>query len=348
MRDELGAVLAGFGVEDAIVEAVRLAGGHIHGTWRITTAGGERFVAQALNDRVFPDLDACERNLRRIDDHLRDNPAIGVPRFRRSRGLVHWVGASGTTWRLTEFAEGTIGGSACRDAMQAYEAASAFGRYVRALATLPLPPLAVTIPHFHDLAKRVAQLDAAIDADSAGRVSGAAGDIASARCLIDTVGRSRTLVAALPVRHVHNDAKVANLRFDEATGRAVFVVDLDTTMPGTLLFDVGELLRTASTASAEDDPDGQSVDDARIAAVVRGFLDGAGPLVTTAERAGFSLAGPLMALENAVRFLADHLNGDRYFAIERDGHNIDRARAQLSVCALLLDSADLVDRACAG
>lgn len=367
--DTLAPVLAAFGIVARVVRADRLGDGHIHATWLVETEQDRRdgqdgrdgsrprtrVVAQSLNAHVFPDLAACERNLRRIDAHLGDHHlgdhAVGgvrVPRLRRTvAGRVQWTDGDGATWRVSDYAEDTRAGTTARDADEASEAARAFGAYVCALASLPGGSLEDTIPRFHDLPRRVGQLDDAIRADRVGRLGGCTSEVKAAT---DVVGRVDALLEALPplpVRTVHNDAKVANVLFDRATGAAAYVVDLDTTMDGTVLADVGELLRTASTVWPEDTADlaGLQVDDDRVEAVVRGFLRGSGDMLTPPERAALPAAGPLMAAENAVRFLADHLDGDRYFAISDPAHNLRRARAQLRVASLLLERCDLVERA---
>ena len=137
---------------------------------------------------------------------------------------------------------------------------------------------------------------------------------------------------------VHNDAKLSNVRFDAETGRAACVIDLDTTMPGHIVYDVGELVRTAATHAPEDARDVSAVDfDLELVdALASGYL-AAGPPVTRAEIDAMALGGPQMAVENALRFLADHVAGDRYFATSRVGQNLDRCRTQLRLTALMLE-----------
>ena len=348
-------LLDAFGVSGTIEHIERLTGGHIHGTWAITVAdaigASHRFVAQSINGYVFTDLPACEANMARIDVHFRAATAagiavsVGVPRLRRTAaGAVHWADTGGTTWRLADYVESTVAGTTARDAGQAYEAGVAFGRYVHVLSSIGGGPLAVTIDRFHDLRWRTQQLDDAVTEDRSDRRRDCGDTVSAARLIATRVIELIDDLPALPVRSVHNDAKVANIRFDEQTGRAVCIVDLDTTMPGTVVYDIGELLRTAATTIAEDDPsalDATSVmvDDERVEAVVGGFVDGAGALLVEAERAAMAHAGPLMAAENAIRFLADHLRGDVYFGAEREGHNLDRARTQLAIAEALRDQA---------
>jgi Ser/Thr protein kinase RdoA (MazF antagonist) len=314
----------------------RLSGGHIHGTWSVDTAKG-RVVAQAINAHVFADLDACEENLRRIDDHLIGRKRVTVPRLLRGAdGRCHVGDTAGTTWRMSEYASGTKAAAAVRSASAAWRAADAFGRYAAALTDLPGPALRATIPRFHDLAWRVEQLDAAVAADRVGRGSEARRYVDGIRSLAIEVGEVVGRLPVQPIRSVHNDAKVGNLRF--AAGQVPMVLDLDTTMPGMVIFDVGELLRTAThdRIEADADPRRMSVDPERVDAVIEGFVAGMGSLLTAGERAAMRPTAPLMAIENAVRFLTDHLDGDRYYGAEYPGQNLTRARAQAAVAGSLI------------
>jgi hypothetical protein len=146
----------------------------------------------------------------------------------------------------------------------------------------------------------------------------------------------------LPVRVVHNDAKLDNVLVDVDSGAVACILDLDTVMPGSVLNDFGELVRTAATHAAEDEPDLAHVDfdGARFASLARGYIDGSAAFLTDAERGCLALAGPLLALENGVRFCTDHLDGDVYFRVHRPGHNLQRARVQLRLAELMLDRVD--------
>jgi hypothetical protein len=141
------------------------------------------------------------------------------------------------------------------------------------------------------------------------------------------------------VRTVHNDAKLSNVRFVADTGSAACVVDLDTTMPGRVPFDVGELVRTTTTHAPEDALDESDVDfDLELLDALSAGYFSADPGLERPEIDALALAGPQMAVENAVRFLTDHLAGDHYYALDRPAQNLDRCRAQLRLTELMLDS----------
>lgn len=346
LLEELAEVLDAVGVLDQLDDVGAMDGGHIHRTWSVH-AGGQRLVCQALNGQVFTDFAACEENLRRIDDYVRSvgEAAVRVPTLRRTaNGRVQVRSTAGSTWRVSDYAVGTVSRAVARSVDEAKQAAFAYGSYARMLQGVPGPPLRHTIAGFHDLPARARLFEASVAQDRIGRVMGAASLVDTARAMQVEALEHVAEIRALPRINVHNDAKVSNVRFDERTGAARYIVDLDTTMPGSVLFDIGELLRTASTDAAEDEPDPATirVHTDRIEAVVHGFVAGAGELIDSATRRALPLAGPLMALENATRFLTDHLDGDVYFAIDKPGHNLVRAAAQLRVAQLLTDAADVV------
>jgi N-acetylhexosamine 1-kinase len=328
-RAVAGAVRAFWLGETSAVEP--LAGGHIHGTWLATDVHGQRFVAQRINRSVFTDLDACEHNIDRIVRAVA--PAIGltVPdHLRTSDGRLHHIDAHGATWRVTRFAEGTHAIDRVVHADVARASATMFGYYDRVLATANGGPFRSTISKFHDLGYRGAQLERAIAHDVVRRVASCAGEIAKARASLVLLRGELDALGRLPLRPTHGDAKIGNLRFDDRTGQPVMVLDLDTTMAAPALVDLGELLRTGTVDGPEDSRSVvERADERRVEAVVDGFLDGLGDSLAPVERESLPLAGPRMALFNAVRFLADHLAGDTYYAIAHPGQNVERARRQL-------------------
>lgn len=328
--------------------------GHIHDTYIVTCRGDvngagatERIVLQRLNESVFRDLDALATNRDRITAHLRARaaaqatPPIVAELVRSRTGASMHTDDSGAHWRATAFVEHTrvLTNDATLDDVRA--AAAGFARLTRDLDDLPPPRLVETIPQFHDLPRRREQLAAAIAADRMDRARAASDLIDAARNLGDRLERELTVnhTDELPSRIVHNDAKLDNVLVDSKTGSVACIVDLDTVMAGTALNDFGELARTAATPSPEDEPDPAkiAIDLERFRALAEGYVRGAGPFLSEPERECLVLAGPLLTLENAVRFLTDHLDGDVYFRVHHRDHNAQRARAQLRLAELMLD-----------
>ena len=341
--------LAGSEVPEAILDAFRLegrrvgtaplSGGHIHQNFLVTCTGG-RYVLQRLNDRVFPDIDAVLSNVQRVVAHLRSSGRTGPELVETSDGTLSLRADDGSTWRAFRFLEGTVGHETLTGPSDAYEAARAFSEFQISLADLPGPPLLETIVWFHDLGRRLDACESVAALDPVGRRSGVVTELDRARGLGRLVAEQlRGGSDDIPARIVHNDAKLANVRFDAGTGRATCVVDLDTTMAGRASYDVGELVRTAATHAPEDAADVATVDfDLELLDAIASGYFAARPGLEALEIDSLALAGPTMAVENALRFLADHLGGDNYFAVGRPGQNLDRCRTQLRLTELMLEA----------
>jgi hypothetical protein len=330
--------------------------GHIHdtlvGTWR-TPDGARRVVLQRVNTHVFRAPDVLMETWLRVTEHVRaalvraGEPDVERRCLRairtRAGGLLH-ADAHGALWRAFPFIEGARSFDVPDGPARAEEAARAFGAFAAQLADLDPATVPESIPHFHDFPHRLAAFEAAEKSDPHARARASARELDAARRLAAEVQRALRSegAAQLPRRVVHNDCKLNNVLFDDATAEGLCVIDLDTVMPGSVLADFGDLARTAACPAPEDEPDlaRVHVDGRLYEAIARGYLAGAGPLLTAVERALLPLAGPLIALETGVRFLTDHLSGDLYFRIHRPGHNLDRARVQLRLTEQLLAGTD--------
>jgi aminoglycoside phosphotransferase (APT) family kinase protein len=331
-----------------------LPGGLIHRSW-IVEAGGVRFVLQRLNRAVFKDLDAVMANIAIVTRHLArklaDDPAGQAER--RTLTLVAtkterdwWEDDEGGAWRCTLYVEGSVSRLTAETTEDAFEAGRAFGEFAHLVSDLRTP-LAVTIPGFHDTPARLRALKDAVDADRAKRRGGVERELEliGKHSALGQILPSMLASRMIPPRTAHNDAKIANVLFDGASGRALGVLDLDTVMPGTALHDLGDLIRSTVGSAAEDEPEPARM-KARpemFQALVRGYCYGAGPGFTPAERALVVTAGRVITLEQGVRFLTDHLAGDVYYPIGRPGHNLDRARAQLALFADLTARAEQLE-----
>jgi len=351
---DLRAVGAGFAIEGEWRGAGRLGHGHIHQTWvaRFERGGRiTRYVHQAINQEVFRDVPGLMRNIERVTTHLAARAAAAasgvrweVPGLVRSRaGKLWWPDGAGGLWRTFAFVERARTFEVASTPMVAREAARAFGRFARDLDDFDPARLVESIPGFHDLPGRLVQLERAADDDRSGRRASARAEIEAVQARGEVACEFGELRAsgALPIRVVHNDTKVNNALLDEATGRGVAVIDLDTVMPGSLLFDYGDLVRTATCGAAEDERDLSRVrvDPELFGAVTEGYLAEVAPIATAAELDHLLLGGRLMMLMVGVRFLTDYLEGDWYFRTTRPGQNLDRARVQIALLRSLESSA---------
>jgi thiamine kinase-like enzyme len=349
--DEARAALACFATQGSLVSLQAHRAGLIHHAWlaSLDDSGSiRRYLLQQINRHVFHrPLDVLE-NIERIANHLTarltregasDAHRRVVSLVPTREGALRHEDERGESWRLLRWIEGTRAVEQAATVDHARSTAHAFGLFARRLTDLPPPALHVTIERFHDTVARVRALEEVIAEDRVRRVADCREEIAA---LLDRRSLASALAGppeagALAERPVHNDAKIANVLFDAASGEALAVVDLDTTMPGLCAHDFGDLVRSTVSDSAEDERDlGRvGVRTPFFAALCAGFLAGIGDAISPLERDQLVTGARVIVFEQAVRFLADHLDGDRYYRIARPGQNLDRARAQLQLLAAL-------------
>jgi Ser/Thr protein kinase RdoA (MazF antagonist) len=353
MTDELRAVGERFAIPGRFREAQPLGRGHIHETFVASWEQGGapvRYVHQRISTRVFPDPARVMGNIARVTAHLRAALARRGVRDVERRvltlvpardGAPLSIAADGSAWRTFLLIEGTQTRETVAGPGEAFEAARAFAAFAGMLADLPAPPLAVTIEGFHDLARRHAAFEVAVADDPFGRAARVRPEIEATRAAHHRV--SRLLEAedpgSAPRRVMHHDCKLNNLLLDERTGEALCVIDLDTVMEGSVLSDFGELVRTATSRSPEDETRLETIgfDLDLFDALARGYAAGAADWISAAEGRLLPLAGPTLGLMNAIRFLTDFLLGDVYFRVHRERQNLDRHRAQLRLATLMLE-----------
>ena len=231
--------------------------------------------------------------------------------------------------------EGTKTIESSRTPEDLYEAGVGFGHFQRMLADFPVEKLHETIKDFHHTPKRAEALREAIRADKAGRAESVRAEIDFALENAAWAGRvvKGMEEGRIPVRVTHNDTKINNILFDQESGKAVCVIDLDTVMPGSMLYDFGDALRIGGSTAAEDEVDLGQVwfDERAFEAFAKGYLSEMREALTEEELALLPMSVKLMTYECGIRFLTDYLNGDTYFKIHREHHNLDRARNQFKL-----------------
>ncbi len=338
---DIGAVARGFEIPGEFLHAERYGSGHINDTYRaFFNEGGthSRAILQRINHHVFKDPVALMENIQRVTSHLAVQVAADPDRGRRVLSLIpardgrSWhLDPEGNYWRAYRFIPGARTYDAAESAGQAFQAARAFGQFQQQLAGLPVPRLHDTIPDFHHTPKRFAALEQAIASDVAGRAILAKPEIEFALAHQSIAGV--LLDAKLPERGTHNDTKFNNVMLDDSTGEGICVIDLDTVMPGLALYDFGDMVRTTTSPTQEDERDLSKVtmQFPMFEALVRGYLSTAGEFLTKAEKQYLAFSGKLITFEIGTRFLTDYLWGDTYFKVHRQGHNLDRCRMQFKL-----------------
>ena len=317
-KEELNSVLGQFGITDQ-TDVSRYGSGHINDTFKVETKRGARFILQRVTD--FFDQEILRENIIRVTDHLK---AKGV----KTLDVVGYE----NPWRVYKFLEGYTSVDLITDPSQATLAAGAFAAFQNDLADLPAPPLKTVIPRFHDTVDRLRLLDEAASADVKGRKASVAAELAFIDARREEAAKIVNMMAKgeIPERITHNDTKINNVML--APDGSSVVIDLDTTMPGSALYDFGDMVRTSTAAAAEDEKDLSKVFSKKeyFEALVRGYLPKA-KFLTEAERENLAFSGRLITLTIGIRFLTDYLAGDTYFHTAYADHNLVRCRTQLKM-----------------
>jgi hypothetical protein len=321
--------------------------GHINETYTATyNQGGVpvRYVHQKINKGVFRKPVQVMRNLMRVTRHIRHQlEQEGVDEVTRRVVTVvptrndqpYYRDRNGDYWRTFVFVEGVETFEAVETPKQAYQAAFAFGQFQRQLVDLPEPRLHETIPEFHNTRMRFEALQAAVERDHFNRAGSAKKDIEFAlgqEKLVDVILKAMA-AGKIPERITHNDTKFNNVMLDVKSGKAMCVVDLDTVMPGCALYDFGDMVRTTTSPTLEDELDLSKVQMRMpmFKQLAKGYLDATASFLTKAERKLIPFSGKLITFTIGIRFLTDYLSGDTYFRVHRPHHNLDRARTQFKL-----------------
>ena len=336
----------GFKLPGELKECIRYGSGHINDTYRLTyetPQGTKRYILQRMSKSIFKKPVELMENVSGVTAWLRkkiienggDPERETLTLVKSNDGLPYFVDSTGEYWRVYLFIEGATCYDAVKDDNDFYQSAVAFGHFQRLLADYPAETLHETIKDFHNTPDRLEKFKKAVAEDICGRA-------ASVQKEIDFILEREELTHALydlqldgrlPLRVTHNDTKLNNIMIDDETGKAICVIDLDTVMPGLTANDFGDSIRFGASTALEDEQDLSKVScDLHLFDVyARGFIEGCGGALTDLEIDMLPMGAILMTFENGIRFLTDHLEGDHYFHIHREGHNLDRCRTQLTL-----------------
>lgn len=349
MKDEqIQKILQQFVIDGEFFEAQPFGCGHINTTYavyfRFENKPTVRYILQKINTNVFKEPVQLMENIAAVTEYLRRviGEAGGDP-ARETLTLVpakdgksYVVDENGGYWRTYLFIENAT----CyqlADPEKFYWSARAFGRFQQRLRDFDAERLHDTIPRFHDSENRLENFEKSVAADVKGRAASAGDEIAfvRARKALCSVVLDGIRDGSIPLRVSHNDTKLNNVMFDNESARALCVIDLDTVMKGSILYDFGDSIRFGATTAEEDEADLSKVwfDLDKYDMYVKGFLEECGSILTEAEWRLLPEGAMLMTFECGMRFLADDLDGDVYFRIHKDRHNLIRARNQFKLVA---------------
>ena len=323
--------------------------GHINDTYIVHSQ--PNYILQRINKNVFTNPPAVMENIQGVTEFLRKKIiAEGGNPDRETLNLIptvdgksYYLHTDGEYYRVYKFIERAVSYDIVENPMQLYHAARAFGKFQNMLADYPAEKLHETIVDFHNTPARYEQFKTALAKNASGRAKNAGPgiDFVLAREKDASIVVDALADGSIPLRVTHNDTKLNNVLLDEVTGEGVCVIDLDTVMPGSLLYDYGDALRFGGSSGAEDEPDLSKIwfDVEKFTAFTKGFIEVL-PSITEKELRLLPFSIKLMTLECGSRFLADYINGDVYFKTHYPEHNLIRARTQFKLVKEIEDKMD--------
>ena len=345
MVNNLKEIFALFTGEGTFLKGEPYGSGHIHDTFRIETVEQDKddYILQHLNNKIFKNIPELQDNIERVTIHLRKKlEAIPGSEIKRecltlipAKNGKSWIlDREGDYWRMYIFITNHRSYNIVDSPDKAFEGGKAIGRFQAMLADLPGNPLFETIPFFHDIEKRLDSFKRIINENPKGRVEKATAEIdfvlkrAEEMKVILKLGKEHKI----PLRITHNDTKFNNILLDE-NDKALCVIDLDTVMPGYVHYDFGDSIRTVANIAAEDEKELSKVkmDISLFESYARGYLSETKDTLNAVEKEYLAFAPRLITFTIALRFLTDHIDGDNYFKIHHENHNLQRARAQFKL-----------------
>ena len=341
-NEQLMAILKQFAIDEDMVSAVPFGNGHINDTLKVTNSKGEiKYILQRINHHIFTNVDMLQNNIFTVTSHIRkklvargeqdvDRKVLTFIPAKDGK-LYHFDGDS--YWRVCLFIPRSKSFEEVTPQLS-YEAGKAFGDFQTMLSDLPADALGETIPNFHNMEFRLKQFRDAVEANAAGRLEEVKDLVAEIEkrakdmCIQEELYRE----GKLKKRTNHCDTKVNNIMFDEE-GKVLCVIDLDTVMPGFVLSDIGDFIRTGANTGAEDDEnlDNVEVNLEIFEAYTRGYMETAKAFLTPQEIKLLPYGGRLLTYMQTVRFLTDYINGDTYYKIHSPKHNLIRTKAQFKL-----------------
>ncbi len=347
-----------FQLEGEYLDIMPCGTGHINDTYASSFRVGSkivRYVHQWINQYVFKEPIQVMENIERVTGYIRqrvisaggDPAREGLTLVPAVDGRSYYQTSQGDFWRTYIFIDGARTYDTAENIQNVYSASKAFGNFQKLLGDLPGGRLHETIPDFHHTRKRFDAFMRALESDPLRRARSVKSEI---DFILQREGETSVVVDLLasgkiPERVTHNDTKLNNVMIDDRTGAGICVIDLDTVMPGSVLYDFGDSVRIGASTAAEDEPDLSRVgfDLKRFEWLTRGYLDAVCDFLSATEIEHLAFSARLITLEQGIRFLGDYLNGDSYYKIHHSHHNLDRARTQLKMIAEMERQAEAME-----
>lgn len=328
-------ILKAFGIEGT---ATKFGDGHINVTYSVDG----KYVVQKINTSVFPNVAGVMKNCFLVTEFIRNKLAsMGIDGSRKTIEFLRTLDGKDLyeceegVYRAYKFIDKAYTVSNEKTPELLYQAAKAIGEFQNLLADFNAEELFTVIPDFHNTPKRLENLKIAVEKNASGRAKFVASEIEFAYSFEKTARAITDAMAdgSVPLRVSHNDTKLNNVLMDEATGNGLCLIDLDTVMGGSYLYDFGDAMRFGASSAAEDETDLDKVffDLEIFEAFAKGYLENAKNVLTEKEKELLFTSVILMTYECGIRFLTDYIDGDVYFRTAHKDHNLDRARNQFAL-----------------
>jgi len=344
--NDLQNIVNQFFIHGDITKISKLKKGYINSTYKVETLSKNnhvhQYLLQRINTNVFPNVEALMRNFQTTTEHLSSNlqmpghhkcGTVQLLRFTKD-GNLYYEDDSGA-WRLMTYFDDVYSLDIPDTPEVFYYAGVSFGRFIKAMSTLKPKKIREVIPNFHNTMSRYLDLEAAIEKDPQKRVESVADEIAFIRARKEMFGKISDALESgkIPKRICHNDCNLNNILFDNETHLPVAIIDLDTVMLSSPLYDFGDSMRIGTNTAKDDEKDLSKVScDLHLYKMyARGYLKACGDILTQEELELLPYSSLIITAEDGIRFLMDHINGDTYYHIDYPGQNLDRARTQLKL-----------------
>ena len=347
INSQIDLAIQNFDFEGKVIDKKPLKKGHINDTFCIVceteNKQNKKYILQKINTNIFKNPDELMENVVNVTSYIRkiviengghpERETLNI--IPTKNGENYYKDKDGDCFRVYKFIEDATTYDLVQNAKDFYESAVAFGNFQRLLSNFPADTLYETIPNFHNTVDRLNKLKEAIQKDTLNRVKNVKEEIdfvlnreKDCHIICDLLEKGE-----IPLRVTHNDTKLNNIMIDNKTKKAICVIDLDTVMPGTLLNDFGDSIRFGASTALEDEQDLSKVECSMelFEAYTKGFIEGVKGNLTDKEKEMLPMGAKIITLECGIRFLTDYLQGDTYFKIDRDNHNLDRARTQFKL-----------------
>ena len=339
-------VVEQFIIQGEVINIEQINKGYINCTYKVETLSKNnnvhQYILQRINTNVFRNVDDLMSNFQITTSHLSENLTMpgnhkrgNVQTLRPTKdGKLYYEDAAGV-WRVMTYFDNVYSIDIPENTGVFYYAGVSFGRFIKAMESVDVIQIKEVIHNFHNTYKRYLDLEAAISLDSQSRASASIDEIAFVRARtawFDNIAKALE-DGVIPTRICHNDCNLNNILFDENTHLPVAIIDLDTVMPSSPLYDFGDSMRIGTNTAKDDEKDLSKVscDLQFYEAYARGYLEACGDILTKEELELLPISSLIITVEDGIRFLTDHLNGDTYYRVDYEGQNLDRARTQLKL-----------------